>query len=216
LTVRAATTLDLLTADIGATTGDSSRILIKTGDAGTVGAGSSGHLYLALGTPNGAGLKGNIGLLTSSVSNWQSMQNGLFMADALVAPTGNPTGGAFFYTDPTTHKPMWRVPAGTTYDLSATGAGAFAITETEIDFGSNTQEEYDTTLFVADTSITGTSKIIVCISAKATADHTLEDVTSTTIVVFAGNVAAGSGFTIYAKATEGTYGKYKVNYTVVY
>ena len=52
------------------------------------------------------------------------MERGIFIGRATNAPTGNPAAGAFFYVDPATDLPKWRVPAGTVYTLTDTGAGA--------------------------------------------------------------------------------------------
>lgn len=41
----------------------------------------------------------NIALLASSAPNWQSMDGGLFVANADTIPTGNPSGGGFLFVD---------------------------------------------------------------------------------------------------------------------
>jgi len=90
---------NLITNSGGSGTDDSASILIATGNSGTGGSTNSGHIYLNIGTKGGSGLDGNIGLLTNSVANWQSMERGIFIANALTAPTGNPTDGGFLYVE---------------------------------------------------------------------------------------------------------------------
>ncbi len=41
----------------------------------------------------------NIALLAGSAPNWQSMDGGIFIANASTVPTGNPTGGGFLYVE---------------------------------------------------------------------------------------------------------------------
>jgi hypothetical protein len=89
------------------------------------GNGSSGNVYLGIGEKSGTGVNGNLSLISLPTVNFQSMQKGMFVGVATAAPTGNPTAGAFFYTDPSTFLPMWRVPGGTTYDLTAGGGGTY-------------------------------------------------------------------------------------------
>lgn len=86
--------------------------------------GSPGHILLDGG--NVAGVRGNLGFNVRSVPNFQTMEGGIYIATVENIPTGNPTGGAFFYADLTTNLPMWHVPGGTIYDLTATGSGSFS------------------------------------------------------------------------------------------
>jgi hypothetical protein len=124
-----------------------------------------------------------------------------------VAPT-SPVNGDIW----TTAASVYARISGVTVDLAA--GGGTTVNEVEINFG--TTEDTDIRLFVADAAITANSKIVCSVSAKATADHRIDDIVSTNIVIFAGNVQAGSGFTVYAKASDGTKGRYKVNYIVQY
>jgi len=55
----------------------------------------------------------NISLITAAAS-YQSMVGGLFIATATTAPTGNPTGGAYLYTDPADGKLKVRSTSGVT------------------------------------------------------------------------------------------------------
>jgi hypothetical protein len=81
-----------------ATNGSKTNFLIKARDAiGTTTDGSD--FYLDSGAGVSGGLDGNIGLLTTSVANWQAMEKGIFIANAVTVPTGNPTGGGFLYVE---------------------------------------------------------------------------------------------------------------------
>ena len=89
--------------------------------------GNGGHLYLTHGNKTGTGIDGNIGILTGNVGNWQSMQRGLFIANAAANPAGNPSDGGFLYSDGSDgSKLKWRVPSGTVFDLTATGGGSLS------------------------------------------------------------------------------------------
>lgn len=90
------------------------------------------------------------------------------------------------------------------------------IIQTEIDFGANTQREYNVTLAVANTAITANSLVIAYIAATDTTDHSIDEALIEDIRVVAGNVVAGVGFDIMAYCANGTWGKYKINYTIKY
>ena len=94
------------------------------------------------------------------------------------------------------------------------GSGTFAISQVELDFGNN--EDFNTSLFISDASVTATSKVVCSISAVATSDNTIEDILVSNISLMAGNNVNASGFTIYAYAPDGASGKFKVNYSIVY
>lgn len=83
-----------------------------------------------------------------------------------------------------------------------------------LDFGST--EEANASLFVVDTNITLTSKIIVSVSAESTSDHSIDEILISGVTVIAGNNNAGVGFTIYGYTPQSTTGKYKINYTIEY
>lgn len=79
-------------------------ILVDPGDAYSVsGDGNGGDAYINTGLRRaaGTGRDGNLGLLTDSVSNWQSMSRGIFAANAVTAPTGNPASGLFVWSSST-------------------------------------------------------------------------------------------------------------------
>ncbi len=94
--------------------------------------------------------------------------------------------------------------------VSATGgAGSFAVTETEVDFG--TKPTTDATFTVTDAAITATSKIIVTESGnpatgRADGDSLWDSIT------YAAKAATGQ-FTLYAKASGAVAGPRKLYYT---
>jgi hypothetical protein len=90
-------------------------LFLRGGNAATNGNG--GHTYISYGTKNGSGADGNIGLLTTSVANWQGMERGTFFGNALTAPTGNPTGGGFLFAEGGALK--WRGSSGTVTTIAA-------------------------------------------------------------------------------------------------
>ena len=59
----------------------------------------------------------NIALLAGSAPNWQSMDGGVFIANASTVPTGNPSGGGFLYVENGAVK--YRGSSGTVTPLGA-------------------------------------------------------------------------------------------------
>lgn len=59
----------------------------------------------------------NIAFLANSAPNWQSMDGGIFIANATTVPTGNPSGGGFLYAEAGALK--WRGSSGTITILGA-------------------------------------------------------------------------------------------------
>lgn len=95
-------------------------LFLYGGDGATSGD-DGGNVYILFGTGNGSGTDGNLGIHATSV-NFQSMELGIFINDALTNPTGNPVSGGFLYSDAgDSSKLKWRVPGGTTYDLTSGG-----------------------------------------------------------------------------------------------
>lgn len=79
-----------------------------------------------------------------------------------------------------------------------------------INFGSKAT---DTSVFVSAPSITGSQLVEAWVFPTATATNTVDNHWVETINVVAGNIVAGSGFTIYAKVDEGfAHGTYTVGY----
>lgn len=90
--------------------------------------------------------------------------------------------------------------SGNVITVDASGSGATINRgETVVDFGAFSARKSDTSISVTgQTGITGTSIVNAWISAKATGDHSIDEHCLEPIQVFAGNIQAGVGFTIYA------------------
>lgn len=73
-----------------------------------------------------------------------------------------------------------------------------AVGEQEVDFGAGTWEAIATV--TGQASILVTSKVEGFIMAKASADHSADEHRVEDIGVVCGNIVAGTGFTIYARA----------------
>lgn len=101
---------------------------IKSGD-GTSGSSalSSGHVFIYSGAVLNAGNRGNIALGASSVANWQSMEVGIFIPDAILAPTGNPSNGLFKWVDATEKVAKVRDEDGEIYN-ETTRDGTISVT----------------------------------------------------------------------------------------
>jgi len=127
--------------------------LTKGGDVHIFGgygqnAGSTdgGDVYISGGDNRNGGADGNVAIghvrFPSSTVNFQGMETGIFIEDAATNPSGNPTGGGFMYSDAGDgNKLKWRVPGGTTYDLTDTGGSGSiggSIADEQIAIGSAT------------------------------------------------------------------------------
>jgi hypothetical protein len=102
-------------------------------------------------------------------------------------------------------------------EISALQALAFSsIGEAQLDFGAKPSK--NNSAQVAITGLAGilsTSTVTATLRLEATADHPVDDLLAEPIIVSAGNIAEGVGFTIYGRVHNGTgYGLYNVNYTV--
>jgi len=73
-------------------------IIVQSGDAYSSGNNNSGNLYLNIGAPNGTGVYGNIGVFTTSGS-FGSGEKVIFIANASVVPSSNPSGGGILYVE---------------------------------------------------------------------------------------------------------------------
>lgn len=109
----------------GGVHGDSA--IIQAGNGYSSGNNNGGDIYLKHGDKNGTGKDGNIGILIGSVANWQSMERGLFIADALTAPTGNPSNGLFKWVDATEKVAKVRDEDGEIYN-ETTRDGTISVT----------------------------------------------------------------------------------------
>lgn len=57
--------------------------------------GSAGHIFLFQEPTT----DGNIALFTDTVSDWESMEKGMFIANSTTVPTGDPVGGGFLFVE---------------------------------------------------------------------------------------------------------------------
>lgn len=81
---------------------------------------------------------------------------------------------------------------------------------TTVNFGTG---KTDTSVAVAAAGITGSQLVEAWIFPSATATNTADDHWVEDLVVIAGNVQAGVGFTIYAKCRSGlAYGEFTVGW----
>ena len=90
----------------------------------TSGAGQSqgGDLRLVFGTGASASTIGNLSFGgTAANTAWNSMAGGMFVTDRGAAPTGNPTGGYYAWSE-TGGLPAWRNVAGDILILTMTSA----------------------------------------------------------------------------------------------
>lgn len=79
---------------------------------------------------------------------------------------------------------------------------------TTIDFGSGTT---DTSVFVSAPTITGSQLVEAWLFPATTASNTADNHWAEDLEVVAGNVVAGSGFTVYAKCnTLSAHGIYNI------
>lgn len=98
-TASAAQVISILGGSISGTGSGQGHVKIQGGDTGVNGI-NAGDVYIKGGIVTaGTGKAGNIGLNTSNVSNWQAMEQGLFVSDKTTAPSGNPSSGFFAWSE---------------------------------------------------------------------------------------------------------------------
>lgn len=90
----------------------------------------------------------------------------------------------FYYRNAT----VWTTPGG---------ASTENVGETTIDFGAFPGASDASTTVTGQTGIVSGSKIMAWLYPKATADHSADEHILETIRIYAGNIVAGTGFTIY-------------------
>lgn len=96
------------------------------------------------------------------------------------------------------------------YALNGGAAASGASGQSEVDFGSGGNTNASTTI-TGQASIAAESSVVATLLPKATTEHAIDDHVVEEIDVFAGNIVAGTGFTIYAKTRNvPLYGKYAV------
>jgi len=96
----------------------------------------------------------------------------------------------------------------------ATGTTLWTMGTNTLDFGSFPGSNEVTATVTGQTGIVSTAKIKVYVVATTTADHTVSDHTYLPLFAqfTAGNIVAGTGFTIYGRSTEKLQGTFKVNW----
>ena len=88
--------------------------------------------------------------------------------------------------------------AANTLTVAATGASGV----TTVNFGAFPGASDASVTITGQTGIVAGSSVIATIQATATADHTADEHVAETISIAAGNIVAGTGFTIYAVNTS--------------
>lgn len=105
--------------------------------------------------------------------------------------------------------------SSTDYDTVWATAGGSATKGTgTVNFGSFPGSNESNLTITGQSQITTNAKIQVYVMAESTADHTVSDHTYLPLFAqfTAGNIAAGTGFTIYGRSTEKLQGTFKVNW----
>jgi hypothetical protein len=137
-----------------------------------------GDVYISGGDKRNSGADGNVAIghvrFPASTVNFQGMETGIFIEDAATNPSGNPTGGGFMYSDASDgNKLKWRVPGGTTYDLTNTGGagtilGSVGATVGVIPYGTGVANTITTNANFTYTG--GTSPILIVGTTTAAAN----------------------------------------------
>lgn len=102
----------------------------------------------------------------------------------------------------------------TTVTINATGGGGGSVNSgsTAIDFGSAPGTNFVSVDVTGQTAITGTSKIKVYKVIQATATHNEYEHIIVPLELSAGNIVAGTGFTIYANTDLRLDGTFNINW----
>ena len=86
-----------------------------------------------------------------------------------------------------------------------------------LNFGADPGSNEASVTVTGQTSIAAGSKIVASVAYSATADHTVSDAAYAACLmgVSAGNISAGTGFTLYARSTQKLEGKFNINWNWV-
>lgn len=85
--------------------------------------------------------------------------------------------------------------------------------QTTVNFGASSALTFDANTVVTGQSAIGSGSLVdAWIVCTATSDHTADEHWVDDIQVKAGNIVAGTGFTVYAKCPSGTYGSFNVEW----
>lgn len=71
--------------------------VIVGGGSSLAANGNGGHFYIDYGRSHGSGIDGNIGLLTTSLADWQDMEGGIYIGNRITSPTSGLLNGVGFY-----------------------------------------------------------------------------------------------------------------------
>jgi len=113
-------------------------IYLKAGDGGTLsGNYNGGNVTFSGGIGGGTGVPGNVAFHTGS-GTFGGGSKVIFMGDAAVNPTTNPTSGGIMFVKSSDHNPYWRTPAGVE-TLMLGGISALTVGTTTITSGTSTR-----------------------------------------------------------------------------
>ena len=116
----------------------------------------------------------------------------IYRAAAAWAALGPGTSGYFLKTNGPGADPAWAAGGGG----SANGGVA------QVDFGAFPGASDASVAVIGQAGIVAGSSVLVQLLAKATTDHSADEHVFESVAVVAGNIVAGTGFTIYAKNTN--------------
>lgn len=102
------------------------------------------------------------------------------------------------------------VETDTTITINSTGGGGTGTAS--IDFGATPGTNFVSVNILGQTGITGTSKVKVFKAIQATASHNEYEHVVVPLNLSAGNIVAGTGFTIYATTDLRLDGTFNVNW----
>jgi hypothetical protein len=99
--------------------------------------------------------------------------------------------------------------------IAAGGGGGSAATigTASLNFGVSPGGTDAKLIITGQTAILATSHVDAWIVPAATADHSVDEHWVEDLFVMAGNIVAGTGFTIYGKSPSGTYGAFNIQWT---
>jgi len=180
----------------------------------TGGGGGGGAIYATGAAPTGAAdnslwfntVDGVLYVRYNDGDSTQWVQSDFYAGIGPTGPSGGPTGPTGFgFTGPTGAASTVPGPTG------PAGSVGGATGSVQLDFGS-TPTDF-ASLAVTDTGVATGSQLSAWLVATPTADHSADEHVVENLKVMAGNIASGTGFTIYGLATLGRVsGKFSVQW----
>jgi hypothetical protein len=129
-----------------------------------------------------------------------------------------PVGSIFRRTDGGANTTVYRKESGAgntgwvAVSNAGGGGGSVNAGVAALDFGSDGEDA--TVVVTGQATIAAGAKILVSVSAEATAENTIDEIFVDPPIVLAGNVTPGTGFSIYGRALEGSlHGNINVNWS---